>query len=217
LELQGYDFDVIHKKGSTNQNADALSRRIYTVKPGTSVEVKPFALDSAQNTAALTPVTVTQEPCIAVGVDVSATVENQNANTLAHSEFTNVSSVSVAVECKKDEDQDIYTFPFQESDFEEPETVEVCFQYHDISCVMDASVTHKTLVNSENFEPISLDPDKILSNSNKDNDKNKQIWENHEIIKYQKECDDFKDLYMYLAARNLPEDKELAERTVRES
>jgi hypothetical protein len=39
------------------------------------------------------------------------------------------------------------------------------------ACVMDASVSHKTLVNSK---PISLDPDKILSKRNKEDNKNKK-------------------------------------------
>ncbi len=53
LQLQQHDFEIIHRSGSANANADALSRRTYPVD----------ALSSADITEVSLPVTVLDQPC----------------------------------------------------------------------------------------------------------------------------------------------------------
>lgn len=209
VELQGHDYEVFHRKGKANQNADALSRREYPVEPSvTDPEANKHGYSNHEQ-----PEQVNQE--------------KQDVSAVYSVNIEQVDYPCPALETVLEEQEEI----------EELERVEVFFNYDRTPSIMKVNTFHKELRGTEDtFQKINnLDEDKDIGNTvesentevnssinnelqnTNSNSNDKFPWETHEISKFQKECEDFKHIYRYLDKGELPKDDSLARKTMLES
>ncbi|XP_060602869.1 uncharacterized protein LOC132755945 [Ruditapes philippinarum] len=229
MELAHFDYNIIHRPGRVNQNADALSRREYTVESSVSVSRVDATGKWNRNTAIVdhdvshvspADVEVTKDK----GKHMSAPSKNKESTL-----FAAVTSVN---DIEKEQ-----TFPKLETIQEESEKedidvfeqVEVFFNYDNSPSIMKISVSNEKQITEietgkleETFNEQDSDSgnnnEKLRnSNSDKELENEKQLWETHEISKYQKECEDFKHIYNYLENGELPKKENLARKTILES
>ena len=198
-ELSQFQYNIIHRPGRVNQNADALSRREYPVEPSVS------GSDTAnkqgnQNTAGVAH--VKQNRVSPVVGEIS--LNNSGQSSVQLDSNNDVSGLFASGASQTHHNLETILEGPEEEESEDFERVEVFLSYDQIPSINAANIPNN----------ISSAIDDIPLIDDKQTEGNKQIWKTHEIGKYQKQCNDFKYIYNYLDTGEIPEDEDLARKTI---